>query len=222
MSYAKNFLKMDKIDRLLDAMEHPENYSRTEVEEMLRNPEVREVFVLLDKTKSSLQTITTPDTDSEWKRFEEKHLDFGKPQKNWLTSIFSRNAAASIAIAITSFTAVAAVVGAGIHQISENRGTTVKEMDAVSETASDTTVTLEEGDIKAAEIVVFDNDPLETILNCIAGYYECKVAFGNEASKSLRLYFRWNQALTVEEAVERLNNFEQINLSVKDNTIKAD
>lgn len=218
---------MDKIDRLLDAMEHPENYTPNEIETMLQDPEVKEVFDLLDKTKSSLQTIDTPDIEDEWKRFKAEHRYFEKSQKNWLVSLFSRNAAAGIAIAIASVTAVAAIVGVRIHQINKTHETTVKEIDSITESKipvapSDTAIPVEYGDFKTVETVVFDNELLETILNSVAEYYECKVAFNNEASKSLRLYFRWNQALTVEEVVDRLNNFEQINLSVKDNTIKAD
>ena len=43
MSYAKNYLKMDKIDRLLDAIESPNRYTPTEIEAMLKDPEVKEV-----------------------------------------------------------------------------------------------------------------------------------------------------------------------------------
>ena len=70
--------------------------------------------------------------------------------------------------------------------------------------------------------MVFDNEPLKTIADKIAEYYGYEVEFNNEASESLRLYFRWNQENTIEEVVERLNNFEQIHIVIKDNTIKID
>ncbi len=75
---------------------------------------------------------------------------------------------------------------------------------------------------KTTEIIVFDNEPLKTIAGKIAEYYGYQVKFNNEASKSLRLYFRWNQENTVEEVVARLDNFEQIRIEIKDNTIKID
>ncbi len=59
---------MDKIDRLFDAVEHPERYSSVEIKEMLKDPEVKEVFDLLDKTKSSLQAVEIPDIEDEWKK----------------------------------------------------------------------------------------------------------------------------------------------------------
>ena len=52
---------MDKIDRLLDAIEHPVRYSKTDIEAMLADPEIRAVYDLMDKTKASLTPISTPD-----------------------------------------------------------------------------------------------------------------------------------------------------------------
>lgn len=218
---------MDKIDRLLDAMEHPERFTPTEIEDMLKDPEVKEFFDLLDKTKSSLQTVVTPDIDEEWSRFENKHSKSASSLMDWLARVFTRNAAASIAIVIATFTAVATIVGVGIHHINTDRKASIHEVRAVDDkdaVASQPNL-LEASEVEgkaAPETVVFDDEPLETILTYIAAYYDCKVVFNNEASKSLRLYFRWNQGLPLEEVVERLNNFEQINLTVKDKTIKAD
>lgn len=218
---------MDKIERLLDAMEHPEHYTLSEIETMLKDPEAKEVFDLFDKTKSSLQTIVVPDIEDEWKRFEKERHNHVNNVFYWFAALFSRNAAATIAVGIASLTAVAALVGVGIRHFNDNRETTAKEIEVVSESdansaQSDTITLIEEDNATAVEIIVFDNEPLETILNNIAGYYGCKVTFNDRASKSLRLYFRWNQALAVEEVVERLNNFEQIQLTVKDKTIKVD
>ena len=55
---------------------------------------------------------------------------------------------------------------------------------------------------------------LEAIAARIAGYYGYRVEFAGEASRSLRLYFRWNQAQTLDEVAESLNNFGQIHITV--------
>ncbi len=217
---------MDKIDRFLDAIEHPERYTQSEIEAMLQDPEVKEMFDLLDKTKSSLQTLQTPDIEAEWKRFEENHPMSERKHRFWLAGIMSRNIAVTIAIAIVSFTAVAAIVGIGINHLNQ-RHEASRPDDARTEYAEiiakpDSVVSLELDKDKTPKIIVFDNEPLETIVDRIAGYYGCKVEFGNEASKSLRLYFRWNQENTLEEVVESLDNFEQIHIVIKDKTIKID
>lgn len=218
---------MDKIDRLLDAMEHPDRYTQTEIEAMLRDPDVKEVFDLLDRTKSSLQPITVPDIEAEWKKFETNRRISASTLYTWLTRRFSRNTAASIAIGIASLTAVAAIVGVGIHHINHNQESTVSEETAMSVTVigmsqPDTITSFEVKENVASETVVLEDEPLDAMMSMIAAYYGVKVVFKDDSSKTLRLYFRWNQALTVEEVVARLNNFQQIHMTFKNKTITID
>ncbi len=217
---------MDKIDRLLDALEHPGRYTPNDLEEMLQDPEAKEVFDLLDKTKSSLQTLPTPDIEAEWKRFELNHPASKEPHRFWLARILSRNIAATIAIAIVSVTAVAAIVSIGINQYHQRQEAS-RPADVNTEYAEIITKQANETSIepvkdRAPEIIVFDNEPLNTIAVNISDYYGYQVEFNDEASKSLRLYFRWNQENSVEDVVESLNNFEQIHIIIKDKTIKID
>lgn len=226
MSYAKNFLKMDKIDRLFDAMEHPEHYTSAEIEAMMSDPEVKEVFDLLDRTKSSLQMISTPDVEKEWDKFKSNHRRYGMLNRRRLTKLISRNAAASIAIGIASFTAVAAIVGVGINHFNHREAPTA-EIIAATEPEMfvadrDTIRIIDSDQEEIVEIIVFDNEPLESIMDRIARHYGYEVVFEDNTSKSLRLYFRWNQSLPIEDIAESLNNFEQIHLTLKDNTIKID
>lgn len=216
---------MDKIDRLLDAMEHPERYTSDEIDLMLQDPEVKEVFDLLDKTKSSLQTIVTPDIVKEWNRFDNKHINSGMTLRRRLQRAFTRNAAASIAIIIASFTAVATIADVGLHYFKSKRVENGPIVEMAADTVAlraDTFKTVEATQVALPETVVFNDDILETIVKEIAAYYDRKVIFNSDSSKSLRLYFRWNQELTVEEVVGRLNNFEQIHITVTDKTIEVD
>ncbi len=217
---------MDKIDLLLDAIEHLDRYTPTEIEAMLRDPEVKEVFDLLDKTKASLHTLPDPDIETEWRRFEKNHTVSKNTHSFWLAGILSRNIAATIAIAIVSVTAVAAIVSIGINQLNQRQKAS-RPNDVMTEYVEiiakpDSVISVESSNDKTTEIIVFDNEPLKTIAGKIAEYYGYQVEFNNEASKSLRLYFRWNQENTVEEVVARLDNFEQIHIEIKDNTIKID
>ena len=217
---------MDKIDRFLDAIEYPEHYTPSEIEAMLQDPDVKEMFDLLDKTKSSLQALQTPDIEAEWKRFEKNHPTSKVTHRFWQAGIMSRNIAATIAIAIVSFTAVATIVSIGINQLNQPQEASspadVKTEYVEVIAKPDSVRSVEPDKDKTPEMRVFDNEPLKTIVGKIAEYYGYKVEFDNEASKSLRLYFRWNQENTVEEVVERLNNFEQIHIEIKDKTIKID
>ena len=88
---------MDKIDRFLDAIEYPERYTQSEIDAMLQDPEIKKVFDLLDKTKSSLQPQQSPDIEAEWRRFEKNHPMSKVMHRFWLAGILSRNIAATIA-----------------------------------------------------------------------------------------------------------------------------
>ena len=212
---------MDKIDRLLDAIEHQDRYSEQEVEAMLADPEVKEVYDMLDKTKSSLYPISAPDIEAEWKKFERCHR-----KRNFnIFNLFSRNVAAGIAIGIASVAAVAAVVGVGVSYVSDkNVDAAVENNVTVAEeyALADTLVATSEMSDAVPETVVFDNEQFETIVQAIAEYYGYKAEFSTDIPKSLRLYFRWNRAQTLDEVVESLNNFEQINICVKGKTINID
>ncbi|MDE6336169.1 MAG: DUF4974 domain-containing protein, partial [Muribaculaceae bacterium] len=70
-----------------------------------------------------------------------------------------------------------------------------------------------------AETVIFDNQPLDSILTEMTSFYSYKLNFSNENVKTLRLYFKWNQALPLNGVIEELNNFEQINIRIDDHTI---
>lgn len=211
---------MDKIDKLLDAIEHPDRYSDRELETMLADPEVMEIYQILDKTKASLSPIAAPDVDAEWKAFESAH----NKRKFSIPNFFPRNIAATISIGVVSLAALATVVGVSVsHVIDQKTETQVAEIAAVTKedaSKNDTVVSIEDTPAVAPETIVFDNETFETIVGRIAEYYGCDVEFASDRSKSLRLYFRWNQAHTLGEVVENLNNFEQIHLTLSDNTIK--
>ena len=216
---------MDKTDRLLDAMNNPEKYSSAEIEEMLRDAETKEIFDLLDKTKSSLQPVSTPDIDVEWDKFKDNNYYKKKSSVLRLSAFFSRKIAASVTVAIISITAVAAIIGISVSSLNNKENvTSEKEVAATKEiiTNREDSIKTPDSPIQSFETVIFDNEPLEVIMKQIGDFYGYKIEFKNDDAKSLRLYFRWNQASTIQEIVESLNNFEQIHLTIEGQTIKID
>ena len=217
---------MDKTDRLLDALNNPEKYSSAEIEEMLQDPETKEILDLLDKTKSSLQSIPLPDIEKEWNKFKVgSHYNKKAPVLR-LSAFFSRKVAASITIAILSITAVAAIVGISVSSMNNKESQlTEKEVASTTEVIpnqEDSIKTPSDSPIHSFETVIFDNEPLEVIMKQIGDFYGYQIDFKNYNAKSLRLYYRWNQASSIQEIVESLNNFEQIHLTIEGNTIKID
>ena len=226
MFYAKNFLKMDKTERILDAIANPEKYSSAEIEEILQDADTKEILDLLDKTKSSLQPILTPDIDDEWIKFKNKNLNKRKSAFLRFQPFFSGKIAASVTIAIISITAVAAIVGISVSSLNHKENIpSGKEVTATKEVIIDQEDSIKapsDFPVQSLKTVIFDNESLEIIMKEIGEFYGYKTEFKNDYTKSLRLYFRWNQASTIKEIVESLNNFEQIYLTIEGETIKID
>ncbi|MDE6268344.1 MAG: DUF4974 domain-containing protein [Muribaculaceae bacterium] len=216
---------MDKTERLLEALDAPERYTASEIEEMLNDGETKETFDLLDKTMSSLQYITVPDVEEEWKRFERNHRKVNHTHSFLPAGLFPRNIAATIAILIAS-TAVAAIVGVGIARIYSRHTSTPTVEDntetVTAEASPDSILLRDDRNEISAEVVVFDNETLEKIISEISSYYGFEAAFNDEKVKTLRLYFRWDPVMTAEEVVGRLNNFDQIRIVIDGKTIKVD
>ena len=214
----------DNIDRLLDALEHPENYSDADVKQLLADPKAREVYDMLHKAADVSTTVPEINLDEEWRRFEAK-LPKRRPLiLRWLSFMASRNAAAVVTALVGTLAVVAATLGvthyigiqkelAQAHQAEQQEQTVAINADA----APDDTIAAEGA--PQPETILFKGETLETILGDIAKYYGATVKFDQDASKSLQLYFEWNRALPLDEVVEQLNNFEQIDITLTDNVL---
>lgn len=214
----------DKIDRLLDALEHPENYTDTEVEQILSDPQAREVYDMMRKTADASAPVPQINLDEEWQRFEAKQTRRKPVILRWLPFMASRNAAAVVLALVGTLAVVAATIGVTHYigtqkDLAQTQQTEQQEQTAVAKTDIAPADTIPTEVAPLPETILFKGETLETILSDIARYYGTTVKFNQNAAKSLQLYFEWNQALPLNEVVEQLNNFEQINITLTDNVL---
>lgn len=214
----------DNIDRLLDALERPENYSDAEVEKILADPEARELYDMLHKTADASAPVTEINLDEEWRRFEAKRPGRRPVILRWLSFMVSRNVAAVVLALICTIAVVAATIGVthyiGARQeLAQTQQTEQQEQTVVANTDIAPTDTIPVEKVPLPQTILFKGETLETILADIAKYYGVSVKFNQDASKSLQLYYEWNQALPLNEVVEQVNNFEQINITLTDNVL---
>ena len=64
----------------------------------------------------------------------------------------------------------------------------------------------------ADRYVMYDNVPLEKILDEMGSFYHVKVEFIDPAARDIRLFFRWDRQQKVDEVVGMLNHFQQIQI----------
>lgn len=214
----------DSIDRLLDALEHPQNYSDAEVEQILADPEAREVYDMLHKTADASAPVPEINLDEEWRRFEAKQPKRRPVILRWLPFMASRNAAAVVLALVGTLAVVATTIGVTHYfnakrEMAQTEQAVPQTQPVIANTVATPTDTVPAAEAPLPETIVFKGETLETILADIARYHGVSVKFNQDAAKSLQLYFEWNRTLPLNEVVEQLNNFEQINITLTDKVL---
>lgn len=212
---------MDKYDLVLDIIEHPENYTSEQLAELLREPEMREIYNLLCKTDSAIEASREIDVDAEWEGFAQKH---GRRPR--LSYLWRGSRAASIAAIVgSSVVAVAAGIAVTVAVVTHKPEPVDKDATVVATglpTATEAIVTPADTARTASEPVMFENEPLEAIMKEVAAAYGVEVKFNNREVASLHLYYKLDTSLPLNEVVEQLNTFEQINIKQDGNILNID
>lgn len=102
----------DKTDLLFEAIENPDRFSDDEIQDMLDDPGVQELYKQISKTADALTTTDEPDIDLEWEQFvnrQKKSVSQGFLHS--LRVFFNRNAAAVLLCTVASLAVVAATLG---------------------------------------------------------------------------------------------------------------
>ena len=201
----------EKIERLLDMIEHPEHYNEEEMQKMLADEETREYYDLIIKADDAYTKSHDVDVDKALQEFETKHLQ----HLSW-----SKIAAVFVGILLVSGVTYAAIVlnrNPSEKPVSQKaqigRVITDKAAKSIDTETTDTdTTTTQKGQS-------FDNVELQTILDDISSYYKLNVVYNSDKSRHLRLHFYWDKSKDAETIVESLNHFENVNITLTDSKI---
>ena len=186
-----------------DMQEAPEKYSEPEIEAMMDD---------LDQV---------PDVDEAWQQFESEKLIVEREEfATALPTVLSHSSLRKMAASFIGLLLVSGVAFAAIHIVRQYQkpevplsADTVAEENSLRSTLRSSlqadTVTVKSGP------VVFDNIPLDSIVKDIATYHHLDMDLQNEQASLLRFYFVWNQDDGLQEVIEKLNMFEQVNLAVE-------
>lgn len=220
-----------QMERLLDMMEHSDQYTNEQLNELLRDDELRQTYQLISDTTSAYEYRRTSDKltdeiiEEEWNKVMEK-----KSTSRPIYRYYRQIAAVVIGILTVSGIAVAAV---SIVKGSKKRLATDSEV-AITNNMTHTKTLQEKGSTrttvtysklkekKVGEILPpkqFDNVMLQDIVQEISDYYGTKTVCRNPEAGQLRLRFLWNRDQSVEHAVKTLNMFEKVQLTLTDSTI---
>ena len=181
--------------------EEPDKYSDQEIEAMMDD---------LDRL---------PDVEEAWQQFENEERRMKNEEfATALPIVKFHSSLRKVAASFVGLLLVSAVAIAAVHIVQhyqKPKAPQVTETTAVNTQLSTLNSQLKEDTLAKAEPVVFDNVPLDSIAKDIAVYHHLDLALQNEQTRQLRFYFVWNPDDSLQEVIEKLNMFEQVNLTVE-------
>ncbi len=202
------------IDKIISA---PGELTPEEINAIKADTQLSKVYKEMCLTAAALFSAPEPDSEEveqEFKRFASERL-----RRRSFGPLSLRQVAAAASIVILAGLAVGA--GITIHRktITENENAPALVANtSVPEIYGDT-ATAKEPPVPGQGLEVFENQRLDSILTRIAAIHTCRVEYLPEANRELRLYFKWEKDDALEDVVEMLNTFDQINLTLHDNII---
>ena len=196
----------DKLSKVLDATEHPEQYTDEQLEELLSDEECADYYRLMCDAASAYaatHTETDEELEAEWQRLQHRGA---RPV------LFSIRKIAAVVIAILALT--------GISYAAVSLMTDYEETTSANTEMTETSSSLPDSPTEPADTVqTFQNVELQDILTAVAAHYQLQTEYRNEQSRHVRLYIKWNKSEGVETMLERLNKFDKVTLTLSDNKI---
>ena len=230
MDYAearkKSHEMQQRIEWLLELQDHPEQLTDEQLQQILADDEMRHLVQQLGFAKRAFKHDAlkndTPDVEGEWEKFAASHseelvaLDEEKPKSHFHIYLFRHKIAASfIGVLLVSGIAFAAI------QVVRNISTPKPQQPTTEQTTDIDPVTSLQADTVKADTIsvepyIFNNVPLDSMLTAIATAHGVGVEFENEAVRHLRFHFVWKREDSLSRVVEKLNNFEAVNIVEED------
>lgn len=215
---------MDKYDLVLDIIEHPDKYSDAQLEEILSDPEIRDIYNLLCKIDSAVEAkkeMSADDVNREWAGFQSHGFSPGF-KFLWFTG----RAAGVAVFLLSSFVALA--IGVAVKVTVFDRSEKQRSVNVIAQqkqgkvVAVDTIEVVKDSIVAPIEPILFEDATLAEIMASIEEAYSVKADFHNDKAKDLHLYYRFDPSNTLADIIEQLNTFEQINIRIDGTTLIID
>lgn len=224
-------MEQEKLDRLLDLLEHPENYTETQKDALLADAEVRKLYRQMVEAREALdyqkskETMNIPSVSEEWEKLRKVKREErrGKSKTVSLWSPLRKVAAVAAVFVVSGITFAAILLVTHNHQ--ENAGTpaetTVAQKDSAKYTSTVVSaIPVEKADSASRQFpLVYENAELQAILSPIARHYHLKVVYQTEASRHIRLYLQLAEGMSLDNMIELMNHFEKVNIRHEGETL---
>ena len=203
---------MEKTDLLFRMMDNPGQYTDEQWREILADSECASLYEMMRKTRSALdaeqvdQEFTAETVDREWERFAAAHQARTVKPFDW------RKIAAAIVVLAVFGIAAAAIYSHFAH--TPQTHTVENTTPNVNQQVTDRTENAVDAVADKPQAHLYDDVPLEQIINDLAAHYNVQPQWQGNEVRSLRLYYKWEPDFTLDEVVEMLNNFEAFSVKL--------
>ena len=203
---------MEKTDLLFRMMDDPGQNTDEQWREILADSECASLYEMMRKTRSALDAeqvdreFTAETVDREWERFAAAHQARTVKPFDW------RKIAAAIAVLAVFGLAAAAIYSHFAH--TPQTHTVENTTPNVNQQVTDRTENAVDAVADKPQAHLYDDVPLEQIINDLAAHYNVQPQWQGKEVRSLRLYYKWEPDFTLDEVVEMLNNFEAFSVKL--------
>lgn len=205
---------MEKINQIIDMVEHPERYTEAQVEEILQDEECKQTYLTMMEMRMAFDKKAIEnslDVDQEWDAFMKR-----QPQKDsrWA---WSKIAASLVGVLLLSGIAVAAIhtYTSSLHDEKQEIADSTAVMTACKAEEPQSSHVKKEENLKPKTFVhkTFDNVTLDSMLDEMARYYGVTIEYRNAEAKQLRFYYEWNSENELNKVLDELNHSQRMNLA---------
>ncbi|MDE6022276.1 MAG: DUF4974 domain-containing protein [Muribaculaceae bacterium] len=218
---------MDKYDKILDLVEHPNKYASEEVHELLSDQEMKEIYRLLSDTATALhaeQLVSEEYLNHEWERINTDVGGNPRMLNSFKLHVFPFSRAVSvIAIILSSLVALAVGISISVTMSDKKTKGDVSENPSQDLTQAvsnyDTISSSDNGINVEMDPVIFEDMPLEEILKAVSDHYNISVKFQNPDKAGIHMFYKFDTRKSLEDIVEQLNTFERITISIEGDSI---
>lgn len=194
---------------MFQMLEHPTEYTTEQWQEVLSDPICKDLYATLSMTAGAFysqqasDSLTDDDIKAEWSLLKDNH------HKTKIYSLSWHNVAAIVSclLILTGMTWAAVQTDFGGLFKEE---ITPSEMSATPEVLT-----------SAPAIVTFDNVTIEQVISDLTMFYSnndgirYEAIYNNEDVKNIRLFYKWDNSLSLQQVVDKLNHFEQLEVRLE-------
>lgn len=202
---------MDKLEILLDMIEHPERYTEQQITDLLADEEMRKHYDMMVQLRGAYDVKKVKSERAKSEKYilpeESDTVHERNSHFSFFTFPFSLKKIAAIFIAVAFLGGIALAAYHFLSLKTENQSEEVTAPSLTGRVGGE------------SSLVRFADLRLDSILAVVGSHYGRAVCFRDTQACGLRLHTTWNRTQPLDSFVVTLNEFEVLKLTDEHDTL---